>query len=112
MHAFFTFPLWQRAFWYLLTSRPSMRFFLEKTWGAKDIDEALFEYDYLSAHQPGAWHAPYYFVSGYLFSADVSGTSFLPAIVVPIPLIARTQSKACNALADQLKLFIVAEEEV
>jgi hypothetical protein len=45
-------------------------------------------------------------------SADVSGTSFLPAIVVPIPLIARTQSKACNALADQLKLFIVADESV
>ena len=45
-------------------------------------------------------------------SADVSGTSFLPAIVVPIPLIARTRSKACNALADQLKLFIVAEEAV
>jgi hypothetical protein len=43
-------------------------------------------------------------------SADVSGTSFLPAIVIPIPLIARTQNKACNALADQLKLFIVADE--
>jgi hypothetical protein len=43
-------------------------------------------------------------------SADVSGTSFLPAIVVPIPLIARTQSRACTALADQLKLFIVADE--
>jgi len=45
-------------------------------------------------------------------SADVSGTSFLPAIVIPIPLIARTQSKACNALADQLKLFIVSDEAV
>jgi len=43
-------------------------------------------------------------------SADVSGTSFLPAIVVPIPLIARTRAKACNALADQLKVFIVADE--
>lgn len=43
-------------------------------------------------------------------SADVSGTSFLPAIVIPIPLIARTQSKACKGLADQLKLFIVSEE--
>lgn len=41
---------------------------------------------------------------------DVSGTSFLPAIVVPIPLLARTQNKACNALADQLRLFIVADE--
>lgn len=45
-------------------------------------------------------------------SAEVSGTSFLPAIVIPIPLIARTQSKACNALADQLKLFIVSDEAV
>ena len=42
-------------------------------------------------------------------SADFSGTSFLPAIVVPIPLIARTQSKACKGLSDQLKLFIVDE---
>lgn len=45
-------------------------------------------------------------------SADVSGTSFLPAIVVPVPLIARTRAKACKGLADQLKLFIVADEAV
>jgi hypothetical protein len=44
-------------------------------------------------------------------SADFSGTSFLPAIVIPIPLLARTQSKACKGLADQLKLFIVSDED-
>lgn len=44
-------------------------------------------------------------------SADVSGTSFLPAIVVPIPLIARTQAKACGGLADQLKHFIAGNPE-
>lgn len=43
-------------------------------------------------------------------SADVSGTSFMPAIIIPIPLIARTQSHACGGLADQLKLFIVGEK--
>ena len=43
-------------------------------------------------------------------STDVSGTSFVPALIIPIPLIARAQSKACNGLADQLKLFIVPEE--
>ena len=42
-------------------------------------------------------------------SADYSGTSFLPAIIIPIPLIARTQSKACKGLSEQLKLFIVDE---
>jgi hypothetical protein len=40
-------------------------------------------------------------------TADVSGTSFLPALVVPIPLIARTQSAACKGRAQQLKAFIV-----
>ena len=40
-------------------------------------------------------------------SADVSGTSFLPALVIPIPLIARTQTRACKGLAQQLRTFIV-----
>ena len=39
-------------------------------------------------------------------TADVSGTSFLPALVVPIPLIARAQNKACKGLANQLRSFI------
>ncbi len=43
-------------------------------------------------------------------STDVSGTSFLPAVVIPIPLIARTRAKACKGLAEQLKLFIVTDE--
>ncbi len=44
-------------------------------------------------------------------SADVSGTSFLPALVVPIPLIARTQTAACKGLADQLRTFITDDPE-
>jgi hypothetical protein len=43
-------------------------------------------------------------------TADYSGTSFLPALVVPIPLIARTQAKACNGLAKQLRSFIIGNE--
>ena len=46
-----------------------------------------------------------------MVSADVSGTSFLPALVIPIPLIARTQAKACKGLAEQLRAFIVADEQ-
>lgn len=42
-------------------------------------------------------------------SADVSGTSYMPAIVIPIPLIARTQTAACNNLADSLHQFITSE---
>ncbi len=39
-------------------------------------------------------------------STDVSGTSFMPALIIPIPLIARTQTKACKALAEQLSIFL------
>jgi pimeloyl-ACP methyl ester carboxylesterase len=70
LHAFFEFPLWSEALFRLLTSRASIRHFLRKTWGSPDIDEGLAEYDYLTTHQPGAQHAPYYFVSGFLFSED------------------------------------------
>ncbi|TDQ82922.1 pimeloyl-ACP methyl ester carboxylesterase [Dongia mobilis] len=66
-----TLPIWRRALFAALTSRPSIRFFLEKTWGGKSIDEGMVTYDYATAHQPGAEHAPYCFVSGYLFSRDI-----------------------------------------
>ena len=40
-------------------------------------------------------------------TADVSGTSFLPALIIPIPLIARTQAAACKGLSRQLRAFII-----
>ena len=39
-------------------------------------------------------------------SAAVHGTSMIPALVIPLPLIARTQSAACKNLARQLRQFI------
>ena len=71
LYGFFTFPVWSRAIYDLLVSRRSIRYFLEKTWGSKQIDEGLLEYDYVTTHQPGARHAPYAFVSGRLFSKDI-----------------------------------------
>lgn len=40
-------------------------------------------------------------------SADANGQSYLPAVVVPIPLLARVEANACNSLATQLKQFVV-----
>jgi pimeloyl-ACP methyl ester carboxylesterase len=65
------FPVVGKAMWALLTTKPVIRKFLEKTWGSKNIDTGLLEYDVETTHQPGARHAPYYFVSGYLFSKDI-----------------------------------------
>ena len=38
-------------------------------------------------------------------SANVSGTSVIPAIVIPIPILARTQSNACEGLTQQIVGF-------
>ena len=43
-------------------------------------------------------------------TADVSGTSFMPALIIPIPLIARPQSRACKGLAQQLQVFLTGDE--
>lgn len=39
-------------------------------------------------------------------SADVRGTSVIPAIIIPLPLIARTKAAACKGLAQELQSFI------
>jgi pimeloyl-ACP methyl ester carboxylesterase len=69
----YEFPLWAQPFFDLLNSRASQRYFLAKTFGSNAaIDQGLLEYDYLTAHQPGARHAPFCFISGLPFSADIS----------------------------------------
>ncbi|MGE0859302.1 MAG: alpha/beta fold hydrolase [Gammaproteobacteria bacterium] len=72
LYRLFTMPLWRRGLFDVLTSRASIRFFLEKTWGGTHIDEGVFEYARLTTRHPGAHHVPYYFISGYLFGADIT----------------------------------------
>ncbi|MES2626720.1 MAG: hypothetical protein V4628_15645 [Pseudomonadota bacterium] len=39
-------------------------------------------------------------------STDANGQSYMPAVVIPIPLLARVEANACNGLGNQLKQFI------
>ena len=39
-------------------------------------------------------------------NANVRGTSVIPALVIPIPIIARTREKACDSLASQLRDYL------
>lgn len=43
-------------------------------------------------------------------STDVHGTSVIPALIIPVPLIARTKAAACKGLARELRSFITGEE--
>ncbi|MCJ2073731.1 alpha/beta hydrolase [Methylobacterium sp. J-030] len=65
-------PPFGRPLFDALVTRPSIRFFLQKTFGSTEIDEGLLDYDHASAHRPGAEHAPWCFVAGHLFPTDTT----------------------------------------
>jgi len=44
-------------------------------------------------------------------STGATGTSYMPAVVVPIPLIARVQANACKGMGSQLRSFLLPEED-
>jgi pimeloyl-ACP methyl ester carboxylesterase len=48
-----------------------VRYFLERTFGSKDVPPGLVDDAWATAHQPGASRAPYAFLSGRLFSRDI-----------------------------------------
>jgi pimeloyl-ACP methyl ester carboxylesterase len=70
LHPLLSAGLWGRALFDLIASHSSISFFLKKSFiGA--VPPGFVEYAYASAHQPGAQHAPLYFVSGKLFTSQV-----------------------------------------
>ena len=47
------------------------------------------------------------FVSVGTISTDSTGQSYLPALIIPIPLLARVEANACASMAAQLKQFVI-----
>jgi pimeloyl-ACP methyl ester carboxylesterase len=85
VHQVLSFPLWGRAFYDLIATRPSIEFYLQKSFMGT-VDKGLMEYDYATSHQPGAHYAPLYFVSGKLFTRDIRENYYeklsLPVLVI------------------------------
>lgn len=69
LYPLLSFPLWARPFYDLLTTRRSIRYFLQKSF-VGEPNAGLIDYDYATAHQPGAENAPLAFVSGRLFTPE------------------------------------------
>ncbi|MEM9056644.1 MAG: hypothetical protein AAGD86_04155 [Pseudomonadota bacterium] len=57
-----------------------------------------------SAYKASIWDLKFAESAGTI-SSEATGTSYLPAVVIPIPLIARTKAAACKGLAQQLEEF-------
>ena len=58
-----------------LTRRGVIAYFLRRTWGSRDIDAGLLDYDFAVTRPEDAAHAPLRFLTGFLFSGD-SGTIY------------------------------------
>ena len=58
-----------------------------------------------SAYEASVWDVENRTAAGRI-SSEAIGTSYMPAVIVPIPILARVRSSACSALADQLKAFV------
>ncbi|HSO27348.1 MAG TPA: alpha/beta hydrolase [Anaerolineales bacterium] len=65
-------PLWGRPLFDLITTRKSIQYFLSQSF-VGTVPTELIDYSYQTSHQPGAEHAPLYFLSGQLFTPDVRG---------------------------------------
>lgn len=88
----FEHPLWAQPFYDALASAPSLRYFLRLTFGSyAAVDEELLRYDYPTSHVPGARHAPFSFISGLLFSADIDRV--YEALSVPVWLAYGTRDR-------------------
>ena len=71
LHALLSQPLWADGLYRLLTRPGVVRYFLERTFGRKQIDEPLWAYCVATARHPQARFAPLDFLAGNLFSADI-----------------------------------------
>ncbi len=68
--AAFEGPLWRRPVFDLLTSRASIRFFLQRS-QRQPVGNRSVHYAYLTSHQPEAEWAPYHFLSGKLWTPNI-----------------------------------------
>lgn len=85
VYQFLANPLWSQAFYDLLGTRISIKYFLKQSFEGEP-DQGLMDYDYLTSHQPGARYAPLYFVSGQLFTPDIQQAVYeqltIPVLVI------------------------------
>jgi hypothetical protein len=82
LHAVLSFGAWSGGLFGLLTRPKVIRYFLERTWGSREIDEAMWAYDVLTVQQEGAKNAPLYFLGANLFSADIN--TLYDALAMPV----------------------------
>ena len=69
VHRVLSLPVLSQGLFDLLTSKPSIRYFLGQAF-VDQTPQEMVDYAYATSHQPGARFAPLYFLSGQLFTPN------------------------------------------
>jgi len=86
-HRVLSTPLWAQGLFDLVTSRQSIRYYLNKSF-TDTAPQELIDYAYTTSHQPGARFAPLLFLSGQLFTRDALTGLYARLTDVPVLAIA------------------------
>jgi pimeloyl-ACP methyl ester carboxylesterase len=102
LYVIFSQPLWGRPLYDLIATRRSILFFLQKSF-VGPVPAALVDYAYMTAHQPGAQHAPLHFISGKLFTPAVRRTVYELVNTPTLVIYDRDAFTGFDALPDLLE---------
>jgi hypothetical protein len=64
-----------------------------------------------AAYKAAVWDLKQKANAGHV-SADLHGTSMIPALILPLPFVARTQAAACKDMARELRQFLAGADPV
>jgi pimeloyl-ACP methyl ester carboxylesterase len=101
IHGRLASPVWAQGLFDLLVSRPSVRFFLAEQFEGPP-DPFLVSYAWTTAHQPGARYAPFWFLSGALFTPDIRPAVYAALEQQVLVLYDRSPNVTFDALPDLL----------
>jgi pimeloyl-ACP methyl ester carboxylesterase len=85
VHRVLSVPGLSQGLFAVLTSRPSIRYFLKLSF-VGPVPPEMIDYAHATTHQPGARYAPLYFLSGQLFTQDATERLY-PGLTQPVLLL-------------------------
>lgn len=98
-----TFPVWSQAIFDLLTSKPSINYYLGRSF-VGETPKDFIDYAYATAHQPGARWAPLSFLGIKLFTWDIAATVYSKLTIPTLMLYDRDADVTFDLLPDLMKV--------
>jgi pimeloyl-ACP methyl ester carboxylesterase len=102
VHRVLTLPFLGAGLFRALRTRPSVRHFLNMGFTGS-VPESMVDYACRTSAQPGASHAPFYFLSMQLFDADAVGNLYLPLELPVLVLFDQDPNISFDFLPDVLE---------